>query len=173
MRLVVADENTYPTLSVILPGLPNSDRAIEVIFPEHVSVRQVGEVEGRHLLLFQPGPYGNRPAWKQDGRSLQYEMDFESGLHMIAVATLEDDGVRFRYKFENRSKVAYELTYAPTDPRLTSSFHDVRLERTYVHHKDGFDLLASETPSRLTMPSTNGCLRATWCPTHGRSQRKK
>jgi hypothetical protein len=26
------------------------------------------------------------------------------------------------------------------------------LERTYVHHKDGFDLLAAETPSRLTMP---------------------
>jgi hypothetical protein len=38
------------------------------------------------------------------------------------------------------------------DPRLTSVFHDVRLERTYVHHADGFDLLASETPSRLTMP---------------------
>lgn len=44
------------------------------------------------------------------------------------------------------------MIYAPTDPRLTSIFHDVRLERTYVHHKDGFDLLASETPSRLTMP---------------------
>src|SRR5262249_42057823 len=26
------------------------------------------------------------------------------------------------------------------------------LERTYVHHVDGFDLLASETPSRLRMP---------------------
>jgi hypothetical protein len=25
------------------------------------------------------------------------------------------------------------------------------LERTYVHHEDGFDLLASETPSRLNM----------------------
>jgi len=71
---------------------------------------------------------------------------------MQATATLEEDGVRFRYQFDNRSKVAYEMIYAPTDPRLTSIFHDVRLERTYVHHKDGFDLLASETPSRLTMP---------------------
>ena len=44
------------------------------------------------------------------------------------------------------------MIYATTDPRLTSIFHDVRLERTYVHHKDGFDLLASETPGRLTMP---------------------
>src|SRR5215472_16160744 len=152
MQLVVADENSYPTLRVILPGHPDSDRAIEVIFPEHVTVRQVGEVEGRHLFQFQPGHHGDRPAWQQVRRSLQYEMNFAGGLHMIAIATLEDDGVRFRYVFENRSKVAYEMIYAPTDPRLTSDFHDVRLERTYVHHKDGFDLLASETPGRLTMP---------------------
>ena len=44
------------------------------------------------------------------------------------------------------------MIYAPTDPRLTSIFHDMRLERTYVHHADGFDLLASETPRRLTIP---------------------
>src|SRR5262249_13512142 len=81
----------------------------------------------------------------------QYEMDFPGSLRMIATATLEDDGVRFRYEFANRSKAAYEMIYAVTDPRLTSNFHDVRLERTYVHHKDGFDLLASETPDRLTL----------------------
>jgi hypothetical protein len=152
LRLVVADENSYPTLRVILPGHPDSDRAIEVIFPEHVTVRQVGETEGKHLFLFQPGQHGDRPAWRQVGRSFQYEIDFVGGLHMIARATLEDDGLRLSYEFVNRSKVAYEMIYAPTDPRLTSIFHDVRLERTYVHHKDGFDLLASETPSRLTMP---------------------
>jgi hypothetical protein len=44
------------------------------------------------------------------------------------------------------------MIYAVTDPRLTSIFQDVRLERTYVHHTDGFDLLASETPDRLKMP---------------------
>jgi len=48
--------------------------------------------------------------------------------------------------------MTYDLIWAPIDPRLTSVFHDVRLERTYVHHAGGFDLLASETPSRLTMP---------------------
>lgn len=45
MRLVVASENTYPTLRIILPGHPDSDRAIEVIFPEHVTVRKHGETE--------------------------------------------------------------------------------------------------------------------------------
>ncbi len=44
------------------------------------------------------------------------------------------------------------MVTAITDPRLTGIFHDVRLERTYVHHSEGFDLLASETPERLTMP---------------------
>src|SRR6476660_950102 len=152
VRLVVADENTDPTLRVILPGHSDSDKTIEVVFPEHVTVRQVGEKEGKHLFLFRPGKHGDRPLWRQVGQSLRYEKDFVGGLHMLATATLEDDGVRFRYEFVNRSQLAYEMIYAPTDPRLTSIFHDVRLERTYVHHKDGFDLLASETPSRLTMP---------------------
>jgi hypothetical protein len=83
---------------------------------------------------------------------LQYELDFANGVHLLARATLEDDGVRFHYEFVNRSTVTYDSIYAVTDPRLISIFHDVRLERTYVHHKEGFDLLASETPSRLTLP---------------------
>jgi hypothetical protein len=152
MRLAVAGENTDPTLHIILPGHPDSDRTIEVIFPEHVTVRKSGETEGQHLFLVQPGQQEDQPAWQQVGQSLQYEKDFAGGLHMLARATLEDDGVRFHYEFVNRSKASYEMIYAPTDPRLTSIFHDIRLERTYVHHKDGFDLLASETPGRLTMP---------------------
>jgi hypothetical protein len=38
MQLRVAEENNYPTLRIVLPGHPASDRAIEVIFPEHVTV---------------------------------------------------------------------------------------------------------------------------------------
>src|SRR5258705_4096883 len=69
MRLVVADENSYPTLRVVLPGHPDSDKTIEVIFPEHVTVRHVGDTEGKHLFLFQPGQHGDRPASGQLGRS--------------------------------------------------------------------------------------------------------
>jgi len=152
-RLMVDGEYTYPTLRVILPGHSDSDREVEVIFPEHVTVRKTGETEGKHLWLFQPGQRGERPAWRQVGQTLEYEKQFEGGLHMLARATLQDDGVVFRYEFVNQSQAAYEMIYAPTDPRLTGAFHDVRLERTYVHHKDGFDLLASESPSRLMMPS--------------------
>jgi hypothetical protein len=80
-------------------------------------------------------------------------MDLEGGVHLTARATLDADGVRYRYALENRSGVSYDHIQVVTDPRLLSPLlHDVRLERTYVHHAFGFDLLASETPARLTMP---------------------
>ena len=71
---------------------------------------------------------------------------------MLARATLQDDGVLFHYEFENHSNADYAIITAVTDPRMTGVFHDVRLERTYVHRKDGFVLLAAETPDRLAMP---------------------
>jgi hypothetical protein len=152
LRLLVAPENTQPTLRIVLPDRPDTDSAIEVIFPEHVTANKQGSSESEHLYLFRPGSQGEPPVWRQVGQSLQYEREFKDGIHMLARATLEDDGVLFHYEFLNRSNVAYDMIYAVTDPRLTSIFHDVRLERTYIHHKDGFDLLASETPSRLIMP---------------------
>lgn len=152
LRLLVAAENTQPNLRILLPGSADTDRTINVLFPEHVTARRHGTAEAEQLYLFRPGREGQRTVWQRAGSSLQYERDFQPGIHMVARATLEDDGVLFAYEFTNRSSVDYDMIYAPIDPRLTGIFHDVRLERTYVHHKDGFDLLASETPGRLTMP---------------------
>lgn len=152
LKLLVVEENTDPTLRIILPGQPETDRAIEVIFPEHVTVRRQGSADAAHLYLFRPGAHGERVAWRRAAGSLEYERDLPGMVHMRARATLEPDGVRFQYRFRNRSVVAYDMVYAVTDPRLTSIFHDQRLERTYVHHPEGFALLASETPARLTMP---------------------
>lgn len=152
LRLLIASENTQPTLRIVLPDHSDYDHAIEVIFPEHVTARKQGNTEVEHLYLFQPGRRGEAPAWRRVGQSLEYERDFNGGVHLLARASLEGDGVLFHYEFENRSNAAYEMIWAVTDPRLTSIFYDARLERTYVHHKDGFDLLASETPGRLTMP---------------------
>ena len=152
MRLMVDEENTLPTLRIVLPGRPDSDRSITVVFPEHVTVRKRGSTASNQLYMWEPGRSGERPAWRRSDRSLEYERELSGGIYVLARATLEDDGVRFHFGFRNRSDQAYDLIYAPIDPRLTAEFHDVRLERTYVHHADGFDLLASETPSRLTMP---------------------
>src|SRR5262249_31847366 len=152
MQLRVAEENKQPTLRIVLPGHPNSDRAIEILFPEHVTVRPRGSTEANQLYLFQPGQYGERPLWRRSGRTLEYQRNLPGAVHMLARATLDEDGVRFLFRLRNQSDKTYDLIWAPIDPRLTSMFHDVRLERTYVHHADGFDLLASETPSRLRMP---------------------
>ena len=153
LRLLVVEENTLPTLKILLPGEPDSSEGIVVIFPEHVTVRERGKTEAEHLYLWQPGHQGKRPAWRRVGQSLEYEMDLKNHVHLHARATLESDGVRFHYDLVSRSDVDYEMVVAITDPRLYSAFfHDMRLERTYVHHREGFDLLASETPGRLTMP---------------------
>ena len=151
-RLLVATDHTSPVLRVILPGRPTSDWSIEILFPEHVTVVKQGQRSAQQLYLFRPGGRGDRPLWRRSDGSLEYQRDLGDGVHLLARATLEGDGVRFRYEVTNESRVAYDMIYAPTDPRLTSIFHDVRLERTYVHHADGFDLLASETPRRLTIP---------------------
>jgi hypothetical protein len=152
MQLMVAEENSQPTLRLVLPDHPTSDRAIEILFPEHLTVRPRGSTDAHQFYLFQPGQVGERPIWRRSERSLEYEMKFPGAVHMLARATLEEDGVRFHFRLRNESDMTYDMTWAPIDPRLTSVFHDVRLERTYVHHAGGFDLLASETPNRLTMP---------------------
>jgi hypothetical protein len=152
LAMLVVPEHTQPVLRVVLPGRPPSDRTIEVLFPEHVTAVARGAAEGAQLYLFRPGASGERPTWRRVGRALEYERTLPGGVHLVARATLEDDGVRFRYELANRAAAAYDMIVAVTDPRLTGVFHDARLERTYVHHADGFDLLASETPARLTLP---------------------
>ena len=152
LRLLVAAENAHPMLRIVLPGYATSDKSIEVLFPEHVTAIKHGSPASEQLYRFRRGLHGEPPTWRRAGRSLEYRMKLSGDIRLLARATLEDDGVRFRYEFTNGSAVAYDMIYAVTDPRLTSMFYDPRLERTYVHHADGFDLLASETPRRLSMP---------------------
>jgi hypothetical protein len=152
MRLVVARDNTDPELRVILPGRPDADNAVRILFPEHVTALLRGDTAAAQLFVFRPGTRGDRPDWRIVDNALEYERQLRPGLSVRARATLEDDGVRFRYDFANQSQYAYDFITAVTDPRLTDIFLDQRLERTFVHHADGFDLLAAETPSRLAMP---------------------
>lgn len=152
LRIAVAEEHAHPLLRILLPGAAASDRTIEVLFPEHVTVRRHGHEDAEQLYLFRPGSGAERPVWKRAARSLEYERDFAGGIHLLARATLENNGICFEYEFTNHSKDQFDLVYAVTDPRMTSVFHDERLERTYVHHSDGFELLAIQTPERLTLP---------------------
>ena len=150
LQVAIMQDDTQPVLSITLPG--DSTPAIEVLFPEHVTARKKGDTELQHLYLYQPGHQGKAPAWIRSEHSLAYERDFPVGIHMLARATMQQDGVLFHYELQNHSEVDYDMITAITDPRMTGILHDARLERTYVHRKDGFGLLAAETPARLTMP---------------------
>ena len=149
MSVDAADHD--PALNIRIPGGPEADRSFNILFPEHVTVRPHGTTDATHLYLFVPGLALPAAHWKQSGDSLSYTTDF-GPVHFSAQATLEDDGIRFRYEFENHSDTDYDMAWAVTDPRFKVFFYDPRLERTYVHGKSGFVLLASETPERLTMP---------------------
>jgi hypothetical protein len=151
LRLSISETDTQPALTIALPAESNRP-AIEILFPEHVTAKKNGNADAEHLYLFRPGLQGEKPRWKRSPDSFEYQREFSPGIHMLARATLQDDGVLFHYEFENRSDVDYTMITAITDPRMTGVFHDVRLERTYVHRKDGFALLAAETPDRLAMP---------------------
>lgn len=99
-----------------------------------------------------------RISWHSNGHSLFYELDLKRKVRMTARAILEYDGARFLYEFENHSDADYEIIQPVTCVKLCSAFSDVFLERTFVHHREGFDLLASETPERLKMT------REQWLP---------
>jgi hypothetical protein len=149
----VAEEHADPALWVSIPDEPSGHDAVLILLPEHVTVRRHDANEGEHLYLWRSGQVGSRPSWVRAGNSLQYETDFPSGLHFLARASLEPDGILYHYEFVNGSETDFDLVQAITDPRMLSPvLHDVRLERTYVHRSQGFVLLASDTPERLTMP---------------------
>jgi len=152
LRLVADADPIQPRVHVILPGRPLTDRTIDVLLPEHVTVATADAPAGRQMFLPASGTSTLRPLWQMDRNRLWYRLELPGPIGFVARAALEADGVLVEYEFENRSTSPIQMITAVTDPRLTGIFHDRRLERTYVHHADGFDLLASEVPQRLTMP---------------------
>jgi hypothetical protein len=152
LRLIVVNKE-FPLLKILLPGQSNSERGIEVEFPEHVTGLNKHTDEIEHLYLVTRGALNKRtlPAWKKEGKVITYETTLNGNVKMVAKAALESDGVRYSYTLSNLSNISYQNLQAVTCVKLYSVFSDTLLERTYVHHHSGFDLLASETPERLTM----------------------
>lgn len=151
VRLGLDAADRDPALLMMVPDGPEDDAGSKILLPEHVTVRAHCQTEQRHLYVFRPGSQGDPPAWKRVGNAFEYAKDFGQ-IHFIARATMLANGILFHYEFINHSTTDYDMATAVTDPRFHTVFYDPRLERTYVHHKGGFDLLASETPARLTMP---------------------
>ncbi len=163
VRMTMDTVDHDPAIRLQIPGTPEVDCTFTILFPEHVTVRALGSAEATHLYIYRPGQTTNAPQWKTGPDSLSYEADL-GNVRLGARATLEGDGIRFRYDFQNKSDIAYDMASAVTDPRFRILFYDPRLERTYVHQRDGFTLLASETPGRLQLPLSR------WLPAHYHAQ---
>lgn len=153
VEMTVDTKDHDPALSVTVPDGPPDDRTFKILVPEHVTVRRRGEVDAQHLYIYGRNPADLAVTWKKFENTLEYSTDFGQ-IHFVAKATLVDDGIVFRYEFTNAGPTNYDMITAITDPRFRAVFYDPRLERTYVHHNNGFSLLASQTPERLTMPLT-------------------
>jgi len=151
LRMSVDTDDRNPALIIVVPDGPEGARSSKILFPEHVTVHAHGQSEQEHLYMFSAGTEGHSLEWKKTDNALEYARDFGQ-IHFVARAILKDDGIVFHYEFANHSMIDYDMVTAITDPRFHSVFYDPRLQRTYVHHRDGFDLLASETSARLTMP---------------------
>lgn len=144
----------YPLLKILVPGQKTGDRGIEVEFPEHVTGFNKKKQGIEHLYLVTRGEDNKRtaPVWKVEKNSFTYETVLNGNVKVVARAQLTPGGVQYTYTISNNSSVEYENLQAVTCVKLYSIFSDTLLERTYVHHKNGFELLASETPERLSMP---------------------
>ncbi len=152
IKLIVTNK-TFPLLKILLPGQPTTNRGIEIEFPEHVTGLNEKTNRIEHLYLVTRGNSNRRtvPEWKIEGNAMTYETTLNGNIKMTARATMDSIGVSFIYTFINNSTIPYKHFQAVTCVKLYSVFSDTLLERTYVHHSNGFELLASETPQRLTM----------------------
>ena len=152
IKLLVVDKN-YPMLRLLLPNQSEQERGIEIEFPEHVSGLNVQSALYEHLYLESRGNENRRtlPEWTVSGNTISYRTILNGNVSLTAEAQLDSSGIRYTYTFTNHSNISYNHLQAVTCVKLYSAFSDTLLERTYVHHNNGFDLLASETPERLTM----------------------
>jgi hypothetical protein len=152
---LVARGGASSSLLVLLPGQGEADAEIEIEFPEHVWGRRA---DSREIERLHHGALGTAPAdapplsWRREGDAFVCELPLHGGLELTASARLEPDGVRLRYDFVNPTATAFDEVQAVTCVKLRGGFADQRLERAWVHHADGFELLAAETPERLTLP---------------------
>jgi len=124
-----------PDLGVVVPGGPADERSFKILFSEHVTVRAHAQREAKRLYIFRPGRRDHSLTWKKSGNALEYASDFGE-VHFIARATLVNDGIVFRYQFDNHSATDFDMVTAIAHPRFHGTFYDPRLERTYIHHAD-------------------------------------
>jgi len=149
LRLKMHGDPQRPAVAVYLPGTSYPSAVIEM--PEHAWRKErEGDQQSWFYKMYASDPaQQGKVVWASNANTLSYSMKTPSGFTLNSKARLEADGVAIEHEVISNSVSRLAAVEAPTCIKLYRPFSDVFLERTYVHHADGLDLVASETPDRL------------------------
>lgn len=149
IRIQPHGDPQLPAVAVFLPDKPDPCAVIEM--PEHAWRQQ--KTSDQQTWFYKM--YGSDPKlkgqvdWHSSPNQVAYKMTTPSGYVLSGSASVEPDGVAISYEINTGGEDAIAVLEATTCVKLYRPFTDVFLERTYVHHSGGLQLIASETPERL------------------------
>ncbi|HJZ98701.1 MAG TPA: hypothetical protein VKE70_19465 [Candidatus Solibacter sp.] len=151
LRLERQGDPSRPAVAIFIPG--QTAPAAKIEMPEHAWRKegQSGEQLWFYRMYTSDAATRGTVQWSRTEDTLSYSMQTPSGFVLKAGARLEADGVSITYEVQAPSREPLATVEAPTCVKLYRPFTDVFLERTFVHHPTGLDLIASETPERLSM----------------------
>lgn len=138
-----------PAVAVFLPDQLNPCAVIEM--PEHAWRQQkASDQQTWFYKMYGSDPKLKGPVeWHSLPNQVAYRMTTPSGYVLSGSASIEPDGVAISYEIKTGSENEIEVLEATTCVKLYRPFTDVFLERTYIHHSTGLQLIASETPERM------------------------
>jgi hypothetical protein len=149
LRMVQHGDAQRPAVAVFLPSAKEPAAVIEM--PEH-AWRKEKESDQQtwfyRMYTADPALRG-QVGWSKQGNTLSYAMTAASGFRLNCRAALDDEGIAIDYEIVSSSIPQVAAAQAVTCMKLYRPFTDVFLERTYVHHAEGIELIAAETPDRL------------------------
>jgi hypothetical protein len=139
-----------PTVALFLPQVQDPSVVIEM--PEHAwrKAEPRGQQEWFYKMYSSDPAFRGQVEWTQSGNRLGFTMTTPSGYVLCSQATLQADGLDIVHEISHQSVQRHAAVEAPTCVKLYRPFTDVFPDRTYVHHADGLDLIASETKGRTS-----------------------
>lgn len=149
LRMERVGDSQRPAVALFLPETKFPSAIIEM--PEHAWRKQTegGEPSWFYKMYTSDPAMRGEVKWVRDGNTLSYSMKTPSGFTLNSKASLEADGVAITHEVASNSASPMAAVQATTCVKLYRPFSDVFLERTYIHHPEGLELIASETPDRF------------------------
>jgi hypothetical protein len=150
LQLEQVGDPQRPTVALFLPGI--QEPAVVVEMPEHAwrKAEPDSPQEWFYKMYSSAPEFRGRAEWSRSKDALSSTMTTPSGYLMRSRATLQADGLDIVHEITHESVQRHAAVEAVTCVKLYRPFTDVFLDRTYVHHTGGLELIASETKERLS-----------------------